>query len=68
MKCLTNRWLKECVQLIISNHNFSDGVANLAIDGSLVRFPLKLFIQIFSFSFFLNSRHWTRILLKVCKF
>ena len=68
MKCLTNRWLKECVQLTISNDNFSDGVANLAIDGSLVRFPLNLFIQIFSFSFFLNSRHWTRILLKVCKF
>ena len=68
MKCLTNRWLKECVQLTIFNQNFGSGVANLAIDDSLVRFPLNLFIQILSFSFFLNSRHWTRILLKVCKF
>ena len=53
MNCLTNRWLKECVQLTISNQNFGDGVGvDLVIDGSLVRLPLNLFIQIFSCSFF----------------
>ena len=45
MDCLTSRWLKECVQLTIFNLNDDDEVANLAIDGSLVRLPLNLFIQ-----------------------
>ena len=56
MKCLTNRWLKECVQFTIVDHIDGDGVANLAIDGSLVRLPLNLFIQILSFSFFFKFK------------
>ena len=48
MKCLTNRWLKECVQLAIINYNLDrttikDEIASLAIDNSLVRNPLNLF-------------------------
>jgi hypothetical protein len=47
-KCLTNRWLKECVQLAIMNYNLDgitikDEMASLAIDNSLVRKPLNLF-------------------------
>jgi hypothetical protein len=43
MNCLTNRWLKECVRLAISNDNDVDEITSFVIDRSLVRFPLNLF-------------------------
>jgi hypothetical protein len=36
MNCLTNRWLKECVDLDFYNVNDED-LTNLVKDGSLVR-------------------------------
>jgi hypothetical protein len=65
---LTNRWLKECVQLNMTNYN-DDGrntSSNLVIDGSLVRFPLALMYQFLVLINFLNnSSHWTRTWLGV---
>jgi hypothetical protein len=45
MNWLTNRWFKECVDLTIVNNNDDRNISSLAIDGSLVRFPLNLFNQ-----------------------
>jgi hypothetical protein len=43
-KCLTNRWLKQCVQLSIFNYNTDDKITSHVTDGSLVRFSF-VFIQ-----------------------
>jgi hypothetical protein len=73
MNRLTNRWLKECVDLTIVNSNDEDRnvSSSLVTDGSLVRFPLNLFSYIFfsiSYEFFKHSRRSTRISPTICKF
>ena len=47
MNWLTIRWFKECEELTIVNSNRDANISSLVIDGSLVRFPLNLFSQIF---------------------
>ena len=53
---LTNRWLKECVQLTIVDRNDDDGVANLAIDSSLVRTSFKFIHSNFNFLLFFKFK------------
>jgi hypothetical protein len=38
MNCLTNRWLKKCVQLTIVNDNENEDLFSFVIDDTLVRF------------------------------
>jgi len=48
MNPLANRWIKECVELTITNdYSYT---SNLVTDGSLVRFPLNLFNRILTLS------------------
>jgi len=51
MNCLTNRWLKECVRLtiLIPLTYTIDKIGSLVTDGSLVRFILYLFNQVYKF-------------------
>jgi hypothetical protein len=42
MNCLTNRWLKDCVDLTIVDSSFNRNIPSLVIDDSLVRFALNL--------------------------
>jgi hypothetical protein len=40
MNCLTNRWLKKCVQLTIVNDNENEDLSSFVIDDTMVRFSL----------------------------
>jgi hypothetical protein len=51
MNCLTNRWLKECVDLTIANDNYERYISSYVIDDSLVRFAMNCSVIFLNFLF-----------------